>query len=165
MDEKPRPVFQLINKTFVEVYGFAPFEEKEMDDFANRYLPLLDPRFIKVIVSPENDVVAFIIGMPDISKGVIKSKGYLIPFGIFQIIRARNTTKQLNLLLGAIHPDYRGKGLDTILGVSMLKSAQQKGLEYIDSHLELEENIKVRAEMERMGGKVYKRYRIFQKAL
>ena len=160
-----RPVLQLVNDTFVDVYGFAPFEEKEMDDFANRYLPLLDPRYIKVIVNPGQEVIGFIIGMPDISEGIIKSRGYVLPFGIFQIIQARKKARQLNLLLGGIREDYRGKGVDTILGVAMLNSANKGGMEFIDSHLELESNVKVRAEMERMGGKIYKRYRIFQKNL
>jgi hypothetical protein len=47
----------------------------------------------------------------------------------------------------------------------MIESARKAGLEYVDSHLELETNRMVRAEMERMGGKVYKRYRIFQKLI
>ena len=41
------PVLQLINNTFTEIYGFTPFSQKEMDDFANRYLYLINPRFIK----------------------------------------------------------------------------------------------------------------------
>ncbi len=51
------------------------------------------------------------------------------------------------------------------MGTRLIESAWKAGLEYIDSHLELETNKKVRAEMERMGGKVYKRYRIFQKPI
>jgi hypothetical protein len=47
----------------------------------------------------------------------------------------------------------------------MLDSARKEGKTVIDSHLELETNTKVRAEMERMGGVVYKKYRIFQKDL
>jgi hypothetical protein len=35
----------------------------------------------------------------------------------------------------------------------------------MDSHHELENNTRVRAEMERGGGVVYKRYRIFRKQL
>jgi hypothetical protein len=31
------------------IYGFAPLDEKEMDDLAKRYMPVLDPRFIKVV--------------------------------------------------------------------------------------------------------------------
>jgi len=47
----------------------------------------------------------------------------------------------------------------------MLDSARKQGLQYIDSHLEMESNSKVRAEMEYMGGKVYKTYRVFGKSL
>lgn len=65
----------------------------------------------------------------------------------------------------AIREDYRGKGLDAVMGAKMIKSAHEGGLEYIDSHLEMENNVKVRAEMERMGGVVYKRYRIYQKPI
>jgi hypothetical protein len=51
------------------------------------------------------------------------------------------------------------------MGSAMLDSARRQGLQYIDSHLEMESNQKVRAEMEYMGGKVYKTYRVFGKTL
>jgi len=159
------PVLNLVNETFKEIYGFAPLDQLEMHEFATRYLPVLDPRFIKVVVNEKNDVVAFILGMPDISDGIRKCKGHILPFGIFQIFKSQKRTKQLNLLLGGIQEHYRNKGIDTIMGVKMLEEAQKAGLKYIDSHLELENNHKMRAEMEKMGGVVYKRYRIFQKML
>lgn len=159
------PVLQLLNRTFTEIFGFVPFTEAEMDDFANRYLFLINPRFIKIVVNEQNEVVAFIIGMSHIGEGIQKSKGYLFPFGIFRIFAAARKSKQLNLLLGAIDPAYRGKGLDVLMGVKMLESAWKQGKTVIDSHLELETNTKVRAEMEKMGGQVYKRFRIFGKHL
>jgi len=159
------PVLHLLNRTFTEIFGFVPFTEAEMDDFANRYLFLINPRFIKIVVNEQNEVVAFIIGMSHIGEGIQKSKGYLFPFGIFRIFAAARKSKQLNLLLGAIDPVYRGKGLDVLMGVKMLESAREQGKTVIDSHLELETNTKVRAEMEKMGGQVYKRFRIFGKDL
>lgn len=166
-DLKPwiRPIFTLINDTFTEIYGFMPFTLEEMDDFANRYLMIMDPRLIKVVVNERRETVAFVIGMPDISRGIKKSRGYLIPFGILHILIAGRRTRQLNLLLGAVHPDYQNRGIDTIMGSAMLNSARKQNMEYIDSHLEMESNVKVRAEMEYMGGKVYKRYRVYGKAL
>ena len=160
-----RPVLQLMNETFEGIYGFDPLTGEEMDEFAARYLPLLDPKYIKVIENGAGEVISFVIGMPDLSKGIQKSRGYLLPIGIFQILRSGKKTKQLNLMLGAIREDYRGKGLDAVMGSRMIKSAHEAGLKTIDSHLELENNLKVRAEMERMGGVVYKRYRIFQKPI
>jgi len=166
-DLKPwiRPIFTLINDTFTEIYGFMPFTLEEMDDFANRYLLIMDPRLIKVVVNERKEPVAFVIGMPDISKGIKKSRGYLIPFGILHILLAGRRTRQLNLLLGAVHPEYQNRGLDTIMGSAMLNSARSQNMEYIDSHLEMESNTKVRAEMEYMGGQVYKKYRVYGKML
>jgi len=164
-DLKPwiRPIFTLINDTFTQIYGFMPFTLEEMDDFANRYLLIMDPRLIKVVVNENRDPVAFVIGMPDISRGIKRSRGYLIPLGIVQILVASRRSRQLNLLLGAVHPNYQNRGLDTIMGSAMLDSARKQNLQFIDSHLEMESNIKVRAEMEYMGGKVYKTFRIFGK--
>ncbi len=156
------PVFRMVNKTFTDIYGFAPISDKEAIEFANIYLPVIDPEFVKLIFKDGKEV-AFILAMPDISQGIKKAKGKLFPFGILKILRAGKKTKKLVLLLGAIDPKYRGIGLDTMLGIKTLLSAQKKGMTNIDSHLELETNLKVRAEMEKMGGKVYKKYRIFKK--
>jgi len=159
------PVLHLLNKTFTEIFGFTPFTEKEMDDFANRYLFLINPRFIKIIVNEKDEVVSFFIGMSHIGDGIKKANGKLFPFGIFRIFAAARKSKQLNLLLGGIDPEYRGKGLDVIMGVKMLETAHVLGKTTIDSHLELEYNTKVRAEMEKLGGHVYKRFRVFGKDL
>jgi len=158
-------VLRLLNLTFTDIFGFIPFSEKEMDNFANRYLFLINPRFIKLIVNDKNELVAFVVGMSHIGDGIIAAKGKLFPFGIFKIFAAARKSKQLNLLLGGIDPAYRGKGLDVMMGVRMMETATELGKTMLDSHLELEDNKKVRAEMEKMGGKVYKRFRIFSKNL
>jgi len=160
-----KPVFQLVNETFQDIYAFTPLTDEEMNELAGRYLPVLDPRFVKVIEKEKKEVVGFILAMPDISDGIRKCKGYVLPFGIFQILRAQKKTKQLDLLLGAIRQDYRNTGLNTILGIEIMRACQKAGMELIDSHLELETNTKMRAENEKLGGTVYKRYRIYQKDL
>jgi hypothetical protein len=158
------PVFQLTNESFTEIFGYVPFDEKEMKDFAKRYLSILDPKFIKII-SKDNKVIAYIIGMPSISEGIRKARGRLFPFGFIKILRSMKKSKQLDLLLGAIKSEYRNVGLDSLLGSAMLKSAHKAKLENIDSHIVMEKNIKMRAEYERVGGKIYKKYRVYQKKL
>ena len=92
---------------------------------------ILDPRFIKIIENDEKEVIAFILGIPDIGDGIIRSKGYILPFGFYHILRSQRKTDRLSLLLGAIREDYRNAGLDTILGVKMLAAARKAGLEFI----------------------------------
>jgi predicted GNAT family acetyltransferase len=146
------------------IYGYTPLDKQEMLDLAKRYFPVLDPRFAKIITK-EGKVVAFVVGIPDMTAGIKKARGKLLPFGFLKILRAAKKTKQLDLLLGAIKEPYRGRGLDVSMGVAMIKSAQEAGFEVIDTHHEMESNVKIRAEMEKMGGKVYKKFRVYQKTL
>ncbi len=160
------PILSLMNECYISsnIYGYAPLDEKEMNDLAKRYLPVVDPRFVKVVLK-DKDPVAFVIAMPDLSEGIQKARGRLFPFGFLKILRAAKKTKQLDLLLGAIREKYRGLGLDVMMGTKMLISATEAGMEVMDTHHEMEENVRVRAEMERMGGKIYKKFRVYQKAL
>ena len=160
------PVLDLMNECYIgsNIYGYTPLDKQEMMDLAKRYLPVLDPRFVKVITK-EGDIVAFIVGIPDMTAGIKKARGRLLPFGFLKILRAAKKTKQLDLLLGAVKENYRGRGLDVLMGVGMIMSAKEAGFEVMDTHHELESNVKVRAEMEKMGGQLYKKYRVFQKTL
>jgi GNAT superfamily N-acetyltransferase len=160
-----RPIFYLMNDCFRNIYGYLPLDEKEMDKLAKRYLAFVDPRFIKIVINNDKEVIGFIIGIPNLSEGIRKARGRLFPFGIFLIFRSAKKTKQLDLMLGGIKEEYRGRGVDAILGMKIMESARKAGFECVDSHHELESNYKMHAEMERIGGKVYKRFRIFQKKL
>ncbi len=161
-----RKVLGLMNETYMtgNIYGYAPLEPQEMDDLARRFLPIVDPRFVK-IVAKDGEVLSFIIAMPDMTEGIRKARGRLFPFGFIHVLRSARKTKQLDLLLGAVKEPYRGQGLDVLMGVKVLESASRAGMEKIDTHHEMESNVKVRAEMERMGGVVYKKFRAFGKML
>ncbi len=161
-----KPILGLMNECYVgsNIYGYTPLDEQEMEDLAKRYLPVLDPRLVKA-VRREDEVVAFIVGIPDMTAGIQKARGRLFPFGFLKILRAAKKTKQLDLLLGAIKENYRGRGLDVLMGVAIFISANELGLKRIDTHHELESNVLVRAEMEKMGGKIYKKFRVYQKDL
>lgn len=158
------PVLGLMNDTFNEIYGFVPLNDKEKKEFANRYLPILDPKFIKV-VEKEGRLVGFAIGMPDVSPGIKACRGRLLPFGILKVLKESKRSKKLLMMLGGVRKEFRGKGLDVLMGVKILQSAINHKMEVIDSHLVLEDNKRMRAEYERVGGKVVKKFRIYQKAL
>ncbi|MFO7829215.1 MAG: hypothetical protein R6V23_11370 [Bacteroidales bacterium] len=160
-----RPVLTLTNNTYTDIFGYVPFSEEEMDDFAKRYLFILDPAFIKVIIGLNSEVVAYVVGIPNLSEGIRKSKGRLFPFGFLKILSSMKKTNQLDLFLGAIKDELRNSGLDTIMAKAMLNSAKKRGFEIIDSHVVMETNTRMRGEVEKLGGKIYKRYRVFQKNL
>jgi hypothetical protein len=159
------PIFELINEAYNHLYGFVPLTRDEMQEFADRYLPVLDPRFIKLITTPDNELLAFLISMPELSEGIRRARGRIFPVGWVHILLESRRTKLLTMLLGAIREPWRGKGLDTLMGMRLLVSAKKAGMEYMDSHLILETNARMRAEYERFNGILHKRFRIFGKDL
>jgi hypothetical protein len=158
------PVLQLVNRTYDHLYGFVPMTETEIHELAARYLPIIDPRFVKVI-EKEGEVIAFIIAIPNLTKGIQKSRGYLFPIGIFQILLASKKSKQLDLMLGAVRRDYQGTGIEVVMGISLIESARKADFKDIEAHLILENNYKMRAEIERLKIPVHKRFRVFRKEL
>lgn len=159
------PVLRLVNETYDSLFGFIEMTEEEMQRLAAQYIPILDPEFIKVVTTTEGETVGFIVAMPDLSVGLQKAKGKLFPFGFIYILTAMKKTKQLNSMLGAIKQNYRGIGIDALIGVALMRSAVKRGFMVIDSHLVLETNAKMCAEFEKVGGKICKRYRIYGKGL
>jgi hypothetical protein len=165
-DLKPyiRPVLELMNDCFRELYGYHQLDPKEMEDLAKRFFPLLDPRFVKIAVNG-GEVVGFNIAMPNLAEGFRKARGRLYPFGIFHLLRAGRRSRQLDSLVGGIRKDLRGRGIDAILGSATMAAAAAAGFRFVDTHHELEYNFKVRGEMEKLGGTIYKRLRIYGKDL
>lgn len=159
------PLFRLVNETYAPLFGFVPMTEEEMKKFANQYLPVLEPRLVKVVVHASGELIAFVVSMPDMSVGMQQAKGRLFPFGFIHILLSMRKTKQLNLLLGAVKPAYRGKGINVLLGKSLIDSANQHNLTVMDSHLIMETNLVMRAECEKLDGVLCKRYRVYQKLL
>ncbi len=158
-------VLRFMNETYAGIYGFISLSEPIIKKTARNYHEIVDPHLLKIILNDRNEIVSFILGIKDITEGFKKAKGRLLPVGYFFIKATQKKSNRLDLLLGAIREDFRGKGLDTVMAISMIKSARRMGMDFADSHHELESNTRVQAEMKRLGGFLYKRHRVYQKEL
>lgn len=159
------PVLRLVNESYKDLLGFVPMDEAAMKKLAAQYMPVLDPGLVKVVVDRKAQAVAFVVGMPDMGEGLRKARGRLFPFGFIHVLCAMKRSRQLNLLLGAVRPDLQGHGLTCLLANALLGEARRRGYTHFDSHLVLETNRLMRAELERLGGTVWKRYRVYGKDL
>jgi len=158
------PILELMNKTFMDIYGFVPLNDNEKKDLADRFLLIIDPAFIKV-AEVEGIPVGFVVAMPDISESIKRSDGKLFPLGLFRILLDLRKSKKMMLVLGGIVKTFRGRGIDVLLGMRLIETGLKRRMETVDSHLILESNHQMRAECEKLQGEVVKRFRIYQKVL
>jgi hypothetical protein len=159
------PVLRLLNETYKNLYGFTPLDEDEFQALAAKFLPILTPRFVHVIEDGEQQLVGFSIVMPDITAGLQKTRGRLLPFGFWHILKAMRTSKTLQLLLIGIKAEYRKRGLFVLFAVELLKAVQAAGMTTVYSHLQLEENGDINNWLECLNGKIFRRYRAYIKPL
>jgi ribosomal protein S18 acetylase RimI-like enzyme len=158
------PVLKMMNETFTEIYAFVPLDDREKSDLAARYLPILDPRFVKV-AEKNGQLAGFAVAIPDFSPAIKACRGRLFPFGIINVLRESKRSEKLLMMLGGVRKEFRGRGIDVMMGAKILQDAMKSNMKSIESHLVLENNFRMRREYERIGCKVIKTFRIFQKDL
>lgn len=159
------PVLKLVNETYTRIYGFVPLSETEIHKLAAQYLPILNPRLVKIVVNRSGESIGFVVSMPGITRALQRSGGKLFPFGFIHLLKDLGSCQQLVLLLGAVKPGYRGTGATVLLAESLFNAARKRGMTVIDSHVILENNFLMRAEMENLGARIYKRFRVYAKDL
>jgi len=158
------PIFRAMNESFVNIYGFVPMDETEMQEMAKKYLPVIDLEFVSVVVK-DGKVISFVISMPNMYKGLQKANGRLLPFGLFHILRAMKKAKTVNLMLGAVIPEYQKQGLNIYLSITTIKAAIRRGMTSVDTHVVMEENDDMSNEFKRYGAFLIKKFRVYQKPL
>ena len=133
-----------------------------MRALANRFLPVLDPRFVKIAVR-DGEVVGLISRCPISPRD---SGGPTAGFSLSGSSKCfgPNTGPGSSTAWSAGSEDLRGQGIDAMIGSATMAAAIEAGFRFVDSHHELEDP-KVRSEMEKLGGIVLGGLRIYGKHL
>ncbi|HDP94081.1 MAG TPA: hypothetical protein ENN40_01840 [Candidatus Aminicenantes bacterium] len=160
-----RPIFELLDETFAEIYGSVPTTDKQTDYYTKKYSMFLDPRLCKVVVNPENEVVGFIISMPSMSVAFQKARGRVLPLGWFHLLRGLRRREVLDFYLAGVKKKYRGMGVDLMLVLAVAENAIKMGFKAAESNVELETNTKIHAQWKFFEHYQARRRRIFRKQI
>lgn len=161
-------LFELMNEAYKPLYGFAPLTQRQIDHYVKMYVPLLRWDIVSIIIKEETDeVIGFGIGMPSLSRGLIKSRGKLFPFGWYHLLKDLKSKKNpvIDLLLIGVAPEYQGKGVNAIVFNDFIPSAYKCGFQFAESNPELEMNNKVASLWDGFNAENHKKRRAYIKQL
>ena len=160
-------IFRLINDAYEPLFGFSRMTERQIDQYVNMYVPVLDLRMVSIVENAQNEIVAVGISMASLSRALQKAKGRLLPFGWWHLLKALmwKRPKVLDLLLVGVRPDYQGKGVNALLFTDLIPVYQQLGFEYAESNPELELNEKVQNQWQYFKPEQHKRRRCFKASI
>jgi hypothetical protein len=156
-------IVQTYNDTFIHNWEFNPITEAEGKVIGERLLQIADPKLIKLVMKGD-EIAGFLFGFPDISEGIIRARGRMWPFGWFWLLREFGRTRWLDLNGAGILAQFRGLGVNAILYSEMEKTMRSGQFEHADV-VQIEESVLTLDDALRMGARIYKKHRIYEKTL
>ena len=138
---------------------------EEMDEMAGALKPLLKPEYL-YFATVDGRRAGFVLLLPDFNTALKHVNGSLNPLNILPFLyRMFTTINRGRLLTLGVKKEFRGRGIEMLLIKQALLSAIKLGWEYGDLSWTLEDNELMNNAIMAVGGKVYKRFRIYEKAI
>ena len=164
-------VRDVFNAAWCDNWGYVPWTDSEVKHAAKVMKMILAPE-ITAIAEVDGKPAGMMIALPNINEVIKDLNGRLLPTGLLQLIwrvkLGHHTFESGRLLLLGVKPEYRGGvlgGLSILLYVCAHRGAQKLGIKIGELGWTLEDNEKINAGIQFMGGRLGKVYRIFGKDL
>ena len=156
---------RVLNETYRNLHGFTELSKGQVDDLMKQFVPNLNPDFVSIILDEKDEVVAFGISIPSLSKAMQKCHGKLFPFGFRHVLHALRHNDTVDLLLIGISDQYKNKGLNAMIFDRVSHAIHGYGIKYLESTRELEDNNSVQNMWNRFETRLHKRARCYVKEL
>jgi hypothetical protein len=158
-------LFELINETHRHLYGFKLLSEEMKQYYTKKYLSFIQRDFIALVVNAENQLVAYALTMPSLSRAFQKARGLRFPFGFWHIRRAVRHIDRVDLMLIGVTDHLRNKGVTALVFQKLLTTFIRYGVKRVESNPELENNPQVHALWHAYESRQHKRRRVYQRDL
>jgi GNAT superfamily N-acetyltransferase len=158
-------IFSMINEAYADLYGVVELTPKQIDMYVKQFFSFLHPAFTKVVIDDKDQVVAFGLAIPSISRALQRCQGRLLPFGILHLLWAMKHPRLIDMMLVAVKPEYQARGLPAILMSEITRNCLLLGVRGAETNPELESNTQVQAIWKHYDSRQHKRRRCFIKRL
>jgi hypothetical protein len=158
----------LYNAAWETNWGFVPLDADEIEWRAGRLRRLVDPRialFVEARRGETFEPVAFALAVPDVNEILVDFDGRLTPRAILRLARGRRRVRTMRLLLLGVVTGYRRRGLEALLVREIHRRGALAGFTRAELSWVLEDNVVMHRTILKAGGRHYKTYRIYGKAL
>ena len=151
----------------IATYTVSHFSEKQIDQFVEMYLGVVDMDMLTFVEDENGDLIAAGLSIPSLAGALQKCRGELFPFGWWQLIKTMYLKKPdtVELLLIGVRPDYQNKGVNSLMFYDLIDRYHKLGFKYAETNANLETNHKIQAMWESFEREQHKKRWIFAKEI
>jgi hypothetical protein len=152
------------NNSFVDNWEYVPLTDAEIDFIVANIMVVVRPDLIKLITQGER-IVGFLLAFPDISGGMQKAGGRLLPFGLVSLLRAMRTKEWVVANGIGILPEFQKRGGNALLYHEIVQTFKAAGFRRYEMTQIAESAVKMRSDLVKIGGVPHKNHRVYRKKL
>jgi hypothetical protein len=157
-------VKEIYNSAWSRNWGFVPMTDEEIDSMAKRLKPLIVPDLL-IMAEIGGKPAGFFMAIPDYNQVLSKLDGKLGPVEMIKFFWYSRKISDIRVLTMGVKEEFRKKGIEAMLYLESFKAAMRRGYVRAEMSWILEDNELMKKGCETMGGKVYKKYRVYEKKL
>lgn len=160
-------LFRLINETYCVLYGYSLLSEKQIDQYVDVYLGLVDMEMLTFIEDANGELIGAGITIPSMSEALQKCNGEIFPFGWWYLLKSMYWKKPdtLDMLLIGVKPEWQSKGVNSLVFIDLFQRYRKMGFKYAETNANLETNAKVQAMWTPFERELHKRRWVFGKEI
>ncbi len=162
-----RQVFDLLNATYKDLFGFSQLSDRQIDQLVNDYIKIADLNLVTAVMDGDK-MVGFGITFPSFSEALQKTRdGHYLPFGWWHLLKILkwHKTKIVDLLLIGVLPEYRSKGANALIFDDLIRQFIDYGFDYAETGPQMEDNDGVLSQWQYLEYKQIRRHRCYRKKL
>jgi hypothetical protein len=164
LDSEVKRIEEIYNNAWEYNWGFVPMTTEEFDYAKKSLKSIVDPDY--VFFAEVNGVPAgFSLSLPDFNQVLKRLNGRLFPFGIFKLISGKKKIDLIRVVIMGVKHEYQKRGIDSVFYLETIKEGVRKGVKGAEISWILEDNTVMRQTIEKLGGTIYKTYRVYSKSI
>jgi len=167
-DAEIERIKKIYNSAWQRNWGFVPMTDAEIEHMADGLKLILDPALI-FIVEHQGEAVGFSLTLPDVNqplRGIHPGPSSLSSYlAAGRLYFSRYKTDLARVMALGVIEKYRGRGVDALMYYETARAALERDYPRLEASWILETNDMMNRPIQLLGGKVYKKYRVYEKKL
>jgi GNAT superfamily N-acetyltransferase len=158
---------EVYNAAWQDNWGFIPMTDAEIDFLAARLKPLLVEGLVWIAESA-GEPVGFMLAIPDYNQALKPLRGRLRTpkvLGLLPYALGRKVPTSCRVVTLGVKAEHRNRGVEAVMLAEGLMTGLRLGFETAEASWILEDNVMMRRLLKPFGGRVYKTYRIYERAV
>ena len=165
LEDEVDTVHLLLNESLSHLPDHRPWPRSAVEALIKPFARFADPDLV-LFAEVDGRTVGWFPGIPNLNEALIHANGLRYPWDTLKLLwHMRRQPKCLAIKSVLILPQYWGGGVALLLFDEMAKRALAKGYTWADLSLTSADNPYTPNLAERLGARIYKRYRVYRKSI